>query len=73
MVDRYSETWRDVAAWAAPLLASARAELESPNVSDDRARYLRGRIATLKELLALPDAAEDQPAVDAPLSFERAG
>jgi hypothetical protein len=72
MVDRYSETWRDVAAWAAPRLESARAELESPNVDDARARYLRGRIAALKELLALPDA-EDQPAVDAPLSFERAG
>lgn len=72
MIDRHCETWRDVAAWAEPRLAAARAELESPNTDDARARYLRGRIAILKDLLALPDV-EAQPAVDAPLSFERAG
>ncbi len=56
MIDKQSKTWREVAAWAQDGLAKACDRIESLGVAPDETNNLRGRIATLRELLALQDA-----------------
>ena len=53
MIDRHSETWRDVAAWAEGELAKACERLETIGVEPAETENLRGGIAKLRELLAM--------------------
>jgi hypothetical protein len=57
-IDLTSPTWRDIAAWATTHLSECQSDLESPIVSHDTSQVLRGRIAQLKALLALPTQAK---------------
>lgn len=62
MLDRSdfaSPTWERFAAHIAHRLAVHRAALERPQTDDHTSRILRGRIAELKELLALATAPAD--------------
>ena len=54
-IDPDSETWQAVDAWASELLMACRTELESPNIDDRTAQFLRGRINLLRGLRALPE------------------
>lgn len=53
MIDRHSDTWRDIAAWADNNLDADRAVLEHRDTTEKRTVELRARIDLLKELLAL--------------------
>lgn len=58
MIDRHSDTWREVAAWTTDELSRACARVESLGVGPDETENLRGRIAVLRELLAMQDEPE---------------
>lgn len=60
MIDRHSETWRDVAAWADSELAKASERIETLGVELAETENLRGRIACLRELLSLADEPEQR-------------
>ncbi len=60
MIDRHSETWREVAAWAEDELSKATERIETLGVKSDETENLRGRIATLRELLAMQDDPEQR-------------
>lgn len=55
MIDRNSQTWREVADWAARELSEATDRIEELGVGFAETENLRGRIACLKGLLALRD------------------
>ena len=60
MIDKHSETWREVAAWAEAELAKDCERIETLGVKSDETENLRGRIATLRELLAMQDEPEQR-------------
>ena len=51
--------WHTVHAWATDRLAAARQKIEGP-LSPDETIQTRGRIAVLKELIALPETLKGQ-------------
>lgn len=64
MIDRDSETWMTVKAWANQQRQAARAALEAPGCDPRTADELRGSIAKLSLLLGLerPHAPLSEPA-----------
>ena len=52
-IDIYSPTWRRIEAWATAELEDARAVVETPAVDQTFTEFTRGRIAVLKQVLAL--------------------
>lgn len=67
-IDTASETWRRVAAHCEAAIAEALLTLETPGVDHARSEGLRGRIAALREVLALP-APPEQPEVTPPVNY----
>lgn len=67
-IDRQSETWLEVEAWARAELASCMARLKNPRTSVDETNALRGEIKALEELLALPDP-KATPKIAADVSY----
>ena len=65
-MDKNSETWREVAAWAEVELTEARERLENSGLLLAETEYLRGQIRSLRALLALaePDLRVVEPAED---------
>ena len=55
MIDRQSATWRAVATWAGKELATASEANEATGLPTAETEYLRGRIAAVRELMALMD------------------
>jgi hypothetical protein len=60
MIDKHSATWREIAAWAETDLAKASERIETLGVGPDETENLRGRIATLRELLAMQDKPQER-------------
>ena len=60
MIDRHSDTWREVAAWAEAELAKATERIETLGVKSDETENLRGGIRKLRELLAMQDDTEQR-------------
>lgn len=56
MIDVHSPTWAAVKAHAEKEIAAAQAELEAHGLKPRRTEYLRGRISTLRDLLAIVQA-----------------
>ena len=54
MIDRHSDTWSHVAKWANSELSAATERVETLGVGQDETENLRGKIAVLRELLAMP-------------------
>jgi hypothetical protein len=54
MIDPHSPTWRDVAAWAAVEANKCRVRLDDPSTDHPTTMLVRGRLAALRDLLALP-------------------
>ena len=55
MIDKHSATWREITAWAQPRLAQASERIETLGVPWVETENLRGRIAVLRELLAMQE------------------
>lgn len=57
-IDRQSLTWRQVEAWTRAEIQHARDRLERRNLDERSSDFDRGRIAALRDLLAMaePDA-----------------
>jgi hypothetical protein len=53
MIDAYSETWREMAAKANGIIEASRTRLEQVDQSQSESQFLRGKIAALREILAL--------------------
>lgn len=51
MIDAYTDTWRAVAAKANETIEACRARLEQNEQSYGESQFLRGRIASMRELL----------------------
>lgn len=64
-VEPHSDTWQAIVAHADARLKELRSELETPGTESDRADILRGEIAALKTLLALPQT-QNKPTPDKP-------
>ena len=60
MIDKHSDTWREVATWAEIGLAKASERIETLGVKTDETENLRGRIAVLRQLLAMQDDPEQR-------------
>ncbi len=58
MIDRHSETWRTVYAWASEALAAATSRIEKLGVDAAETENLRGTIATLREVITMADDPE---------------
>ena len=58
IIDRHSETWRTVTAWAEAELIKASERIEALGVVLEETENLRGRIAVLRELLRMQDDPE---------------
>lgn len=55
MIEPHSSTWAAVEAWANEQIERNRLTLESVGLDATHTATIRGRIATLRELLALPN------------------
>lgn len=67
IIDRFSDSWRVVALWASQELDKAIEQISQTGVSIIETETLRGRIATLQELLDMEaDPAElvAEPSID---------
>jgi len=53
MIDAYSDTWRDLAAKANETINACRDRLEVNDQHWGESQFLRGKIAALREVLAL--------------------
>jgi hypothetical protein len=53
MIDAYTDTWRGVAAEANKVIDACRDRLEANDQHYGESQFLRGKIAALRELLAL--------------------
>ena len=53
MIDAYTETWREIAAKANEIIEAGRTRLESNDQNYGESQFLRGRIAAMRELLAM--------------------
>ncbi|WP_022727231.1 hypothetical protein [Fodinicurvata sediminis] len=61
-IDTASATWDGVKEWGEAQLERSRSTLEAPGTSPIDTEYQRGRVAALRDLLALPRRSElDQP------------
>lgn len=60
MIDKQSDTWREVAVWAETELSQAYARIAASGLLLAQTENLRGRIALLDELLALADEPEQR-------------
>ena len=58
MIDKHSNTWREIAAWAEAELSKATRLNETIGLATPETENLRGRIATLRDLLALANDPE---------------
>ncbi len=58
MIDRLSDTWTHVAKWANNELLNATERIETLGVGQDETENLRGRIAVLRELVAMQKSPE---------------
>jgi hypothetical protein len=68
LIDVYSATWRDVSDLATRSLTRAIAELSTTGLDMAQTEYQRGRIAALKEILAMAD--DTKPVItDLPLTY----
>ena len=65
MIDKHSATWREVAAWAEGELSKAAERNETHGLAMADTENMRGRIACLRELLALADEPEPRVAMPA--------
>lgn len=63
-IDFNSPTWRAIEKLASQQLGVLREKNDSPTLDAIRTAELRGRIASLKDLLALAEPAPAQPADD---------
>ena len=63
MIDKHSDAWREVAAWAVDELSKAIEQNETPGLPVVETEGLRGRIACLRELLGLVDEPEQRAEV----------
>lgn len=63
MINRASHEWRTIAAEAEKIMVKARQRLEEPSLPPLDTEHLRGKIAAMKQLLALAD---EQPAIPVP-------
>lgn len=52
-IEPHSETWRTLAAEVEKQLAQAKGQLESPGLDHETTQFERGRIAAMKQILAL--------------------
>ena len=64
MIDQYSQTWKEIEAWAETRLQKARNERERQGVEQRQMDHLLGSIFVLKDLLRLPERKEHQPEVE---------
>lgn len=64
MIDKHSDTWREVAAWAGDELSKATELNGTPGLGTRETENLRGRIVCLLELHRLAD--KDEPRVVEP-------
>ncbi len=53
-IEQSSRTWSAIEDWCSDQLAKAREDNDSPTRTEVQTAVLRGRIKTLKEILALP-------------------
>lgn len=53
-IDPTSTIWRAILRWGAAEIDKAREDLETPGLSVEKTEFLRGRLAALRELSALP-------------------
>ena len=60
MINKHSDTWREVSAWAETELSVATERIESLGVGPAETENLRGRIGVLRELLAMQDEPEQR-------------
>lgn len=60
MIDKQSETWREVAVWAEARLSKACERIETFNVLPEETERLRGQILELRQLLAMQDEPEQR-------------
>ena len=60
MIDKHSATWRHVVALASEGLEVAISRIETLGVGPDETENLRGRIAALREILAMADEPEQR-------------
>jgi hypothetical protein len=57
-IDPHSRTWRAVKDWAEARLTSSRSTIEAVGMPPLETEYERGRIAAMRELLALTEPSE---------------
>jgi hypothetical protein len=55
VIDRHSETWREIETWAKRELDAQLRILKNPSTSPADTQVARGEIARLEALIALPD------------------
>lgn len=60
MIDRDSESWRDVENYLTAAIQHAKAELASPALDWPMTQYVRGRLVELQKILDLPVAQQTQ-------------
>ena len=60
MIDKHSDTWREIAAWARTRLSNASERIETLGVEAAETENLRGRIHVVRELLAMQDEPEQR-------------
>lgn len=66
MIDLHSTTWRAVAAHCEQAIDAARSALEQ-RLDAENTTFQRGRLAALREVLALSQPRETEKAPDGPL------
>ena len=55
-IQRRSDTWQAIAAWARQARDNAHIGVMTPGVDERQADFLRGQILIINELLSLPEA-----------------
>ncbi len=64
MIDRNTETWKEVEGWANTALKAARLKLETPAQEEKEYDVERGKIEILKTLISLTDDKPEIPTSD---------
>ena len=60
MIDKHSDTWKEVSTWAMIELVKATERIETLGVEADETENLRGKIAMFRELLALQEKPKER-------------
>ena len=58
MIDKFSDTWREVVSWGLAELNNAMERIETQGVSWEETVTIRGRISVFRELLAMQEDKE---------------